>query len=130
MAHKKKRKRRLGAATEGDLIEAGAAVEKYCPKMFKSDQYVAACKQATEKFVSEASKRGTTPKALADSANAVEEWCGRHYKTGQYASVCRKTAGNMIRAVVKREGAREGRVFPPPFKFKEKITTKYKDLPP
>lgn len=120
----------MGSVTESDVVEAGAAVEKYCPQMFKSEQYVAACKKSTVRFVDEVSKRGTTPKAIAESANAVEEWCGRNYKTGQYASVCRKTAGNMIRAITKKEGAREGRKFPPPFKFKEKITTKYKDVPP
>ena len=110
---RRKKKRRLGTITEGDVIEAGAAVERFCPQLFKAPQYIAVCKKTAGRFIEEVTKSGTTPGGIAKAANATEEFCLKNYKTGQYASVCKKMTGNMIRAVVKVEARREGRVIAP-----------------
>lgn len=108
MAHRKKR-RRLAAVTQDDVLNAAAAVEAYCPVLYKTKQYVPICKGVAGKFVDEIASRGVSPQGVAATANAVESWCATKFKTPQYGRVCIKMSENMVRAITKQEAKREGR---------------------
>lgn len=107
----------LGAISDNDLLDAIIRVESYCPRKWKTTQYVPICRKTVRVFfdkiadqkLSKASPRETT-EAILSVANEVDRYCRDTYSQDQYRSVCTRVVAGLVRELARKaDPARFGR---------------------